>query len=108
MDAPIQVHRKAGTGYIHKGYKCRKIAGKVLREHREVMERILGRSLLAHETVHHKNGQRLDNSEDNLELWSISQPPGQRAQDKAAWAVAFLESYGFLVRAPLENPFGEE
>src|SRR2546428_9821753 len=38
-------------------------------EHRSVMERILGRELLSTESVHHKNGDRLGNRPDNLELW---------------------------------------
>lgn len=39
-------------------------------EHRVVMARSLGRSLAPHETVHHINGDRLDNRVDNLELRS--------------------------------------
>lgn len=39
-------------------------------EHRLVMARHLERPLLSHETVHHKDGDRLNNNLDNLELWA--------------------------------------
>jgi hypothetical protein len=66
------------------------------------MARALGRPLTADETVHHRNGDRLDNRLENLELWSTAQPKGQRVEDKLAWARAFLERYApdELVRAP--------
>ena len=63
-------------------------------EHRYVMEAYLGRKLLRCEEVHHKNGTRTDNLLSNLELWSHSQPPGQRVSDKMAWAMDFIERYG--------------
>jgi hypothetical protein len=41
-----------------------------VREHRLVMEGVLGRLLLPTEDIHHKDGNKLNNTPDNLELFS--------------------------------------
>lgn len=62
-------------------------------EHRVVMEGHIGRFLEPHENVHHINGVRCDNRLENLELWSTSQPCGQRVRDKIEWAKEILALY---------------
>lgn len=62
-------------------------------EHRMIMSEIIGRPLLRTEQVHHKNGIRYDNRPENLELWTTSQPSGQRVEDRIKWAKEFLSLY---------------
>jgi hypothetical protein len=62
-------------------------------EHRYVMAQILGRALFDDESVHHKNGDGLDNRPGNLELWSRWQPRGRRIIDKIEFATEILTRY---------------
>ena len=50
-------------------------------EHTVVMSSMIGRPLAKGESVHHKNGVRDDNRPENLELWTVHQPRGQRVSD---------------------------
>lgn len=100
MDLPFRRAPGTGTAWFRgrDGYIIRKnppgVRPVFIMQHRFVMEKHLGRTLLPEETVHHLNGVRDDNRLENLELWSRSQPSGQRVSDKLAWAREIIEMYG--------------
>lgn len=92
---------KGGRSVLPEGYvrvyapeDDRANLGRYMLEHKLVMETHMGRRLRPGENVHHKNGVRHDNRIENLELWVISQPQGQRAVDLVAWAHEIIEMYG--------------
>lgn len=63
------------TGWMNEknGYKGITIHYKKKYEHRRIMESILGRELTFNENVHHKDGNKLNNDPNNLELMSRSE-----------------------------------
>lgn len=83
LASPVRHRAASGQGSITSdGYRVLMINGKKgIREHRYVMEQVLGRYLWPWEKVHHRNGVRADNRPENLELWITQQPSGQRLDD---------------------------
>lgn len=93
-NAPKVVSPK-GSGHIDQGgYKIIYVDGRRLLEHRYVMETKIGRPVRPEETVHHLNGDRIDNRIENLQLWNRKQPAGQAVSDKVKWAKEILSLYG--------------
>lgn len=82
------------------GYICEYIPGHIqaskdgrVLQHRRIMAERMGRKLETFENVHHINGDKTDNSIENLELWVKMQPAGQRVSDLISFAKKILERY---------------
>jgi len=56
--------------------------GRYIGEHRLVLEKKIGRLLTENEIAHHKNDNKLDNSEDNLELMTVSEHSSHHAKTR--------------------------
>src|SRR5665213_2329427 len=91
---------KGGKTLHKRGYVMRRSPGHpragsnpYVFEHILVIESVIGRYLVAGETVHHLNGVRNDNRPENLELWTRPQPAGIRVSDALQWAHALIDRY---------------
>lgn len=64
------MQREAGSGTFHNGYKKLTIQGRRILEHRYIVEKARNKNLTPIEKIHHLDGNKLNNSLDNLIITS--------------------------------------
>ncbi len=87
-------------GYVHEYDPQRQ---RYVRQHRLVMERMLGRPLEKWESVHHKNSKRAENGPENLELVIGSHFSGKRLRDVYARDLERLALENFKLKQELQG-----
>lgn len=69
---PQRRKRLRGEGsFGSQGYLIIQTRNRCMKNSRLIMEKKIGRKLLSSEVVHHKNGNKLDDREENLEIMSL-------------------------------------
>jgi hypothetical protein len=73
------------------------------------MEEWLGRPLRKEETVHHRNGNKLDNDINNLELWVGNHGKGQRVNEMSGFFApqGYEKFYAAVVCAIYDMAYGK-
>jgi HNH endonuclease len=75
-------------GHVNgQGYRLISVKGKRLVEHRYVASQMLGRPLTPDEIVHHKDGNRRNNSPDNLQVMTKKEHAQLDANSKKFWHI---------------------
>lgn len=75
-----------GAGTLKNGYRQISVGdGRRVLEHRYIIECAIGRRLGSNEVVHHRNGNRLDNRPENLELMPPSEHTRRHVHERHPW-----------------------
>ncbi len=90
------ISRQGYLSYRIKNHPCADKNGRVQASHLSIYDKT-GRTIKKGETVHHINGNTLDNRFENLEIWRSGHPFGQRVEDKIKWCIDFLNEYGYQI-----------